>query len=69
MGAKLQIISHTMQTYKEENLIETEITRIFFVHLPRDTTIHFAEHHDVAFYASQLSITPRYLSQIVREIT
>ena len=31
--------------------------------------IHFAEHHDVAFYASQLCITPRYLSQIVREVS
>ena len=31
--------------------------------------IHFAEHHDVAFYASGLCITPRYLSQIVRDIS
>ena len=31
--------------------------------------IHFADRHDVAFYASQLCITPRYLSQIVREVS
>ena len=31
--------------------------------------IHFTEHHDVGFYASQLCITPRYLSQIVREVS
>ena len=31
--------------------------------------IHFAEHHDVAFYSSGLCITPRYLSQIVRDIS
>ena len=37
-----------------------------FLHL---VPIHFAEHHDVAFYASQLCITPRYLSQIVRDIS
>ncbi len=32
--------------------------------LPR----HFAEHHDIGFYASQLSITPDYLSRIVRRV-
>lgn len=30
---------------------------------------HFAEHHDIAFYASRLCISPRYLSQIVRDIS
>lgn len=32
--------------------------------LPR----HFAEHHDIGFYASQLHITDDYLSRIVRRI-
>ena len=41
------------------------IEELFFDFL-RLVPIHFAEHHDVAFYASQLCITPRYLSQIVR---
>ena len=31
--------------------------------------VHFAEHHDIAFYASRLCISPRYLSQIVRDIS
>ena len=44
------------------------IEELFFDFL-RLVPIHFAEHHDVAFYASQLSITPRYLSQIVREVS
>ena len=30
---------------------------------------HFAEHHDIAFYASALHITPVYLSRVVRQIT
>lgn len=30
---------------------------------------HFAQHHDIPFYASQLSITPTYLSRIVRQLT
>ena len=44
------------------------IEELFFDFL-RLVPIYFAEHHDVAFYASQLCITPRYLSQIVRDIS
>ena len=33
--------------------------------LPR----HFAEHHDISFYASMLHITPVYLSRVVRQVT
>ena len=44
------------------------IEELFFDFL-RLVPIHFAEHHDVAFYASQLCITPRYLSQIVRDVS
>ena len=44
------------------------IEELFFDFL-RLVPIHFAEHHDVAFYSSGLCITPRYLSQIVRDIS
>lgn len=30
---------------------------------------HFAEHHDIAFYASVLNISPVYLSRVVRQVT
>lgn len=30
---------------------------------------HFAEHHDIAFYAAQLNITTTYLSRVVRNVT
>ncbi|MBR7065700.1 MAG: AraC family transcriptional regulator, partial [Prevotella sp.] len=30
---------------------------------------HFAEHHDIGFYASQLHITGDYLSRIVRRVS
>ena len=33
--------------------------------LPR----HFAEHHDIPFYADRLHITPVYLSRVVRQVT
>ena len=44
------------------------IEELFFDFL-RLVPIHFAEHHDVAFYASRLCITPRYLSKIVRDVS
>lgn len=33
--------------------------------LPR----HFAEHHDIGYYATQLNISPVYLSRVVRQVT
>ncbi len=51
-----------------ERRFPKRIEELFFDFL-RLVPIHFAEHHDVAFYASQLCITPRYLSQIVRDIS
>ena len=30
---------------------------------------HFAEHHDIAFYASGLHISPVYLSRVVRQVS
>jgi len=30
---------------------------------------HFAEHHDIGFYASSLNISPVYLSRIVRQVS
>ncbi len=30
---------------------------------------HFAEHHDIGFYASQLCITTTYLSRVVRQVS
>ncbi|MBR5075426.1 MAG: helix-turn-helix domain-containing protein [Bacteroidales bacterium] len=33
--------------------------------LPR----HFAQHHDIPFYAGQLHISPVYLSRVVRQVT
>lgn len=51
-----------------ERRFPKRIEELFFDFL-RLVPIHFAEHHDVAFYASQLCITPRYLSRIVRDVS
>ena len=48
--------------------ISQRVEEIFFGFirlLPR----HFAEHHDITFYASALHITPVYLSRVVRQVT
>ncbi len=42
-----------------------EIFRDFIRLLPD----HFAEHHDIAFYATSLHISPVYLSRVVRQVT
>lgn len=39
---------------------------ISFIRLLPD---HFAEHHDIPFYASALLISPVYLSRVVRQVT
>ena len=51
-----------------ERRFPRRIEKLFFDFL-RLVPVHFAEHHDIAFYASRLCISPRYLSQIVRDIS
>ncbi|MDO4218277.1 MAG: AraC family transcriptional regulator [Bacteroidales bacterium] len=59
-GAQEQVIrEHSVPQRMEELFID------FMRLLPR----HFVEHHDIGFYASQLSITPDYLSRIVRRVS
>ena len=40
-----------------------------FIGFIRLLPLHFAEHHDIAFYASALNITQVYLSRVVRQVT
>ena len=40
-----------------------------FIGFIRMLPSHFAEHHDIAFYADQLHISPVYLSRVVRQVT
>ena len=40
-----------------------------FIGFIRLLPLHFAEHHDIAIYASALNITPVYLSRVVRQVT
>lgn len=46
-----------------------ERTAELFVSFMRLLPQHFVEHHDIAFYASELCITTTHLSRIVRQIT
>ena len=40
-----------------------------FIGFQRLLPLHFAEHHDIGFYASHLNISPVYLSRVVRQVT
>lgn len=40
-----------------------------FINFIRLLPDHFAEHHDIGFYARELSISPVYLSRIVRQVS
>lgn len=40
-----------------------------FIEFNRLLPRHFAEHHDIAFYADSLSITPDYLSRVVKRVS
>ena len=40
-----------------------------FIGFIRLLPLHFARHHDIAFYADALHISPVYLSRIVRQVT
>lgn len=40
-----------------------------FMSFIRILPLHFAAHHDIAFYASQLNISPVYLSRVVRQVS
>ena len=47
----------------------SERTTELFVGFIRLLSIHFVEHHDIGFYASELCITTTHLSRIVRHVT
>ena len=40
-----------------------------FIGFIRLLPLHFAEHHDIGFYADALHISPVYLSRVVRQVT
>lgn len=54
-----QVIAHGHTPQRVEEIF------VDFIHLLPD---HFAEHHDIAFYADRLNITPVYLSRVVRQV-
>ncbi len=52
----------------QKRIVPQRIENIF-VNFIRILPLHFAEHHDIAFYASQLNISNVYLSKVVRQVT
>ena len=61
-------LSTVQQHSIREHRFPKRIEEIFlgFLHLLPQ---HFAEHHDIGFYASRLCITTTYLSRVVRQVS
>jgi len=58
------IQQHSIRQHRFPKRVE-EIFLDFLGLLPQ----HFAEHHDIGFYASELCITTTYLSRVVRQVS
>ena len=58
------IQQHSIREHRFPKRVE-EIFLGFLGLLPQ----HFAEHHDIGFYASELCITTTYLSRVVRQVS
>ena len=61
-----------MQNAQQLSIAEHKTSRRveeIFIGFIRLLPHHFAERHDIAFYASALHITPVYLSRVVRQVT
>jgi AraC-like DNA-binding protein len=61
-------LSTIQQRTIHEHRFPKRVEEIFlgFIHLLPQ---HFAEHHDIGFYASKLCITTTYLSRVVRQVS
>lgn len=61
-------LQNTQQRAVRHRQVPQRVEEIFigFIRLLPD---HFAEHHDIPFYASALHISPVYLSRVVRQVT
>ena len=60
-----------MQNAQQKSGIQRKISQRveeIFIGFIRLLPQHFAEHHDIAFYANKLHITPVYLSRVVRQV-
>ena len=55
------------QTIKERH-VPQRVEEIF-IGFQRLLPLHFAEHHDIGFYASELNISNVYLSRVVRQVS
>ena len=61
-----------LQNAQEKAIVQHPVaqrTEEIFYAFMRLLPQHFAQHHDIPFYADQLHITPTYLSRIVRKLT
>ena len=60
----MDVMKHNIGTHHN-----SERSLDLFISFMRLLPQHFLQHHDIAFYASQLCITTTHLSRVVRQIT
>lgn len=60
--------SHQNYQYNETKLVNSRKTELYNMFLEK-VEKHHKEERELSFYANKLSITPKYLSQLVKEIT
>ena len=61
-----------LQDVQEKTIVERKVPQRveeIFIEFIRLLPQHFAEHHDIGFYASQLHISVVYLSRVVRQVS
>lgn len=63
-----RVIDTVLQSDNSLNKVPQRVEEIF-IGFQRLLPLHFAEHHDIGFYASQLNISNVYLSRVVRQVS
>lgn len=68
----MDLLFYTLTRYRGEEETKSETERRneqLFSRFYDLLTIHYASHHDIGWYASQLSLSPKYFSLVIRKTT
>lgn len=68
----LDLLFYTLTRYRGEEGIKSETKRRYeklFSRFYDLLMIHYAEHHEITWYADELCLTPKYFSSVIRQTT
>lgn len=72
LGNLLDILFYTLTRYRGEEGTKSEIEKRneqLFSRFYDLLTAHYTTHHDIAWYARQLGLSPKYFSSVIRQTT